>query len=209
MDAPAQLLVQGGLVERAAALQRVGGRGGDLVERVRRGEALLGRELLDLAAELGAELVVVARDQGAAVEREVVRRERVDRAADDVRDDEVAGVDGHVVALAGDVVAAGREREQGGVAAEVRRRARGGRGEADGVAGGQPRAGEAEREDLVGVHGHAQTEGNSSVSRRTVSNSPVARCCSTSASISSSLVSGRTRRRRIASRRRNFRISRT
>ena len=40
-----------------------------------------------------AELVVVAGDQGAPVEREVAGRERVDGPADDVGDDELAGVD--------------------------------------------------------------------------------------------------------------------
>ena len=102
-DALAQRLVQLDLPQRATALERVLRRAGDLVERVGRGEALLGREALDLLAELAAELVVVARDQRAAVERVVVRRERVDRSADDVRDDELAAVDGLVVALAREI----------------------------------------------------------------------------------------------------------
>ena len=93
---------------------------GDLLERVGRGEALLGREPLDLLAELLAQLVVVARDQRPPVEREVVGRERVDRSPHDVRDDELAAVDGLVVALAREVLHPRRDGEQRGVAGEVR-----------------------------------------------------------------------------------------
>ena len=80
------------LVERAAR-QRVLRGGRDLVQRLGRGEAVLGGEPLDLPAQLGGELAVVAGDQRAAVEREVVGRERVDRSAHDVGDDELAGID--------------------------------------------------------------------------------------------------------------------
>jgi len=64
-----------------------------LLQRLTRGEPRLGGETLDLPAELRGELALVAGDQGAPVEREVAGRERVDGPADDVGDDEVAGVD--------------------------------------------------------------------------------------------------------------------
>src|SRR4051812_8153000 len=88
-DPPAQLLVQGVLVERAPAGQGVRRRGRDLLERGGRGEALLRREPLHLLPELRGELGVVAGDERPAVQREVAGRERVDRAAHDVRDDEL------------------------------------------------------------------------------------------------------------------------
>src|SRR6185436_1007342 len=91
-------------------------------------------------------------DQRAAVEGEVAGRERVDRAADDVRDDDVARVDRVAVALAGEVVGARREGEQRGVAGEVRGRARGRLGEPAPVTGGEAGARETEGENLIGVH---------------------------------------------------------
>jgi hypothetical protein len=64
----------------------------------------------------------------------------------------------------------------------------------------------------VGMHAAARqrpSAPNSSVSRRTASNSPVSIRRSESSSISASSASGRMRRIRIAFRRRNFRISKT
>ena len=150
-DALAQLLVQLDLAQRAA-FQRVLRRTGDLLERVGRREPVLGCEPLDLLAELAAELVVVAREQRPAIERVVLRRERVDRAAHDVRDDELAAVDGLVVVLAGELLRARRQREQRGVAGEVRGGARRRFGEAVRVAGREARAGQPEGEDLLCLH---------------------------------------------------------
>ena len=115
---------------------------------------MLGGEPLDLAPELRAELVVVAGDQRATVEREVAGGERVDRPADDVRDDEVAGVDGGVVGVARDALGPRRQREQRRVAGEVRGRTRRRLGELAGGALGQPGAGQPEGEDLLGVQGY-------------------------------------------------------
>jgi hypothetical protein len=119
-DPRAQLVVQLVLAQRAAAGQGVLGGLGNLLECVGGREALLGRQPPDLLAELLAELVVVARDQRPSVEREILGRERVDRAAHDVRDDEIAAVDGLVVALPREALQPRREGEQRGVAREVR-----------------------------------------------------------------------------------------
>ena len=137
-DALAQRLVQVVAAERASAAQRVPRRVGDLLERIAGGEALVGRQPLDLPPELLAELVVVARDQRPSIEGEVLRRERVDRAAHDVRDDESAAVRGRVVLLARQPVQPRRQREQRRVAREVRGRASGCLGKILRVARGQP-----------------------------------------------------------------------
>ena len=115
-------------------------------------ESLLGGEPLDLLPELHAELVVVAGDQGPPVEREVAGRERVDGPADDVGDDEVAGVDRVVVGVSGEALDPRRQRQQRRVAGEVRRGAGRRLGETARAAGHQPGAGQPEGENLVGVH---------------------------------------------------------
>ena len=95
---------------------------------------VLGGEPLDLPAELRGELAVVAGDQGAPVEREVAGRERVDGPADDVGDDELAGVDRALVGRPRDrpsaraasaISAASRAKSEAGhAAASARPRAR-------------------------------------------------------------------------------------
>jgi hypothetical protein len=149
--------VQVVLVERAALRERLLRRRRHLRERRSRGEALLGREALDLPPELRAELVVVARDQSAAVERLVARRERVDGAPDDVGEDEVAAVDRLVVRFARDALGPGRQGEQRGVAGEVRRGARRRFGKRARAPDGQPGAAQPEGEDLVGLHDRCST----------------------------------------------------
>jgi hypothetical protein len=124
----------------------------DLGERVGRSEALLGREPLHLLAELQAQLVVVACDQGRAVAGVIGGRDRMDGTPHTVRDDELPAVDGLVVALPRHPLHPRREREQRGVAGEVRSGAGGRRGEAAGRALGQPRAGQPEGEDLLCLH---------------------------------------------------------
>ena len=62
-NAPAELLVQGVLVERAIR-ERLLDRRRDLVEGVAERKPLLGREPLDLLAELRTELLVVTSKQG-------------------------------------------------------------------------------------------------------------------------------------------------
>ena len=99
-----------------------------------------------------AKLAVVAGDQGAPVEREVAGRERVDGPADDVGDDEVAGVDRVVVGLPGEALGPRRQRQQRRVAGEVRGGAGRRLGEPARVADGQPGAGQPEGENLIGVH---------------------------------------------------------
>ncbi len=54
------------LAQCAAAVQRPLRRLGYFRERVGGSEGFLGRQPLDLLAELGAELIVVGRDQGAS-----------------------------------------------------------------------------------------------------------------------------------------------
>ena len=147
------------LGERTTLAQRLLGRLGDLIEGVRRREPLLGGQPLDLPAELYAQLVVVTRDERAAVEREVVGRERVDGSAHDVRHHQVAPVDGLVVALPGDAVLARRQRQQSRISGEVGGRAGGRPGEIGRAGPGQPRAGEPEGEDLLGVHGGREASG--------------------------------------------------
>ena len=94
-----------------------------LLERLARGESLLGGETLDLLAELRGKLALVAGDQGTPVEGEVAGRERVDGPADGVGDDEGAGVDCAVVRLPGDPLDPRRQRQQRRVGGEVRGRA--------------------------------------------------------------------------------------
>ena len=91
-DTLAQLVVELVLAQRASSAQRAFRRLGDLVERVGRAEALLGGQPPHLLAELREQLVVVARDQDPAVEREVVGSERVDRSPHDVRNHQVTGI---------------------------------------------------------------------------------------------------------------------
>ena len=88
--------------------------------------------------ELHAELVVVARDQGPPVEREVAGRERVDGPADDVSHDHVAGVDRAVIGLSGEALDPRRQSQQGRIAGEVRGGAGRRFGETARVAGHQP-----------------------------------------------------------------------
>ena len=152
-DALAQRVVQVVAAERASAAQRVPRRLGDLLERIAGGKALVGRQPLDLPAELLAELVLVARDQRPSIEGVVLRRERVDRAAHDVRDDEFAAVGGLVVLLPRQTLQPRRHREQRRIAREVRGGARRRRGEVLRVAHGQPRAGQPKGEDLLRLHG--------------------------------------------------------
>jgi hypothetical protein len=139
-------------VERPAVRERVLRCRRHLLEGVAGGESLLGGETLDLPAELCPQLSVVAGDQGAPVEREVAGRERVDGAADDVRDDEVAGVDRAPVGLSGDALGSRRQRQQRRVAGEVRGGAGGRFGETARAAHGKPGAGQPEGENLIGVH---------------------------------------------------------
>jgi hypothetical protein len=79
-DALSQFLVELVLVERPAVCQRILRDRRHLLERLARGESLVGGETLDLPAELLGKLAVVAGDQGTPVEREVARRERVGMA---------------------------------------------------------------------------------------------------------------------------------
>jgi hypothetical protein len=80
-------------VEPLAVRQRIGRGRRYLLERLARGDSRLGGETPHLLAELRRELAVVAGDQGAPVQRQVTGREGVDGPADDVGDDQVAGVD--------------------------------------------------------------------------------------------------------------------
>jgi hypothetical protein len=111
--------VQRGLVQRPAVPERVGRRRCDLLQCARDREAALGGQPRDLTAELRRELVLVAGDQGASVERQVAGRERMDRSPHDVGDHDLPGVGRPLVALPGDALAARRERQQCGVAREV------------------------------------------------------------------------------------------
>ena len=155
VDALSQLLVQLVLVERPAPGQRSLRGARHLLERRARGESLLGGQKLDLPAELCAKLAVVAGDQGAPVEREVAGSERMNGPADDVCDDEIAGVDRAVVGLAGDALGSGRQRQERRVASEVRGGAGGRLREAARSADGQPGASQPEGENLIGVHREA------------------------------------------------------
>jgi hypothetical protein len=130
-----------------------------LLERLARGESLLGGEMLDLPAHLCGKLVVVAGDQGTPVEREVGGCERVDGSADDVGDDEVAGVDRAVVGLSGEALGARRQRQQCRVAGEIRGGAGRRLGQTLRAADGQPGAGQPEGENLIGVHCEAVLQG--------------------------------------------------
>ena len=119
---------------------------------------LLGRQPLDLLAELRDQLVVVVGDQRPAVEREVVGRERVDRSPHDVRDAR-ASPPSAASSYASRVTpsrraasassAASRAKSEAGQAAASARRSR--------IAARQPRAGEPEGKDLLGVHGSEAT----------------------------------------------------
>lgn len=151
-DPLAQLVVQLVLAKRATAAQGVLRRLGDLHERVGGGEAPLHRQTLDLLAELPAQLVVVVGDQRPPVEREVLGGQRVDRSPHDMSDDEIAAVDGLVVALPRESLQPRRQGEQRGVAGEVRGRAGHCLGEAASVAARQSRAGQPKGEDLLGLH---------------------------------------------------------
>jgi len=151
-DSLAELVVELVLAQCATAVQRPLRRLGYLRERVGGSEGFLGRQPLDLLTELGAELIVVGRDQGASVEREVLGCERVDRAPRDVGDDEIAAAGRLVVRLSREAGPARREREQGRVAGEVGGRARRGFGDASRLAAGEAGAGEPKREDLLSVH---------------------------------------------------------
>jgi hypothetical protein len=111
--------VQVVLVERPVACQRVLRGRRHLVERFGRGEPLLGGQALHLLTELHGELIVIAGDQGASVERVVAGCERVDGPADDVGDDEVAGVDRGAVGLARHAFGARCQSQQRRVAGEV------------------------------------------------------------------------------------------
>jgi hypothetical protein len=138
------------LAEPPAVGQRIGGGRRHLLERLSRGEPLLGDEAPDLPAELRRQLAVVAGDQGAPVERQVAGRERVDGAADDVGDDQVAGIDRPMVSVSGEALGPRRQRQQRRVAGEVGGRARRRLGEPARAPGRQPGAGQTEGEDLVG-----------------------------------------------------------
>ncbi len=127
------------------------------MERLGRSESLLCGETLDLPAELCAELAVVAGDQGAPVERQVAGRDRVDGPADDVGDDEVAGVDRAMVGLSGEALGPRCQRQQRRVPGEVRGRAGRRFGERARARDGQPGAGEPEGENLIGRYGRSTT----------------------------------------------------
>ena len=88
------------LAERATPAQDVLRCRGDRGQRGGRREPLLGGQILDLAAELDTQLVIVGCDQRSAVKAEVAGRDRVDRSTDDVRDDELAAVGRLVIGLA-------------------------------------------------------------------------------------------------------------
>jgi hypothetical protein len=143
-------------VEPPPAGQRRPRRVGDLVERARRAALLLRAELLDLPAELRAELLVARGHERLAELGEPVRRGSVDRAADQVGEDDVGVLRRLVVRRARHALVAGGEREQRGVAREVRRGAGRSFGEAAGRPPGESRAGEPEGEDLLRVHGRAR-----------------------------------------------------
>ncbi len=151
-DAPPQLLVQLVLAEDPASGQGILRGRGHLVERLDRPESLLCGQPLDLLPELHAELVVVTGDQGPPVEGEVAGPERVDGPPHDVGHDHFAGVDRAVVGVSGEPLDPRRQSQQRGVAGEVRRGAGRRLGETARAAGRQPRAGQAEGENLVGVH---------------------------------------------------------
>jgi hypothetical protein len=74
------------------------------------GESLLGREALDLLAELCGKLALVAGDQGTPVEREVAGRERMDSPPDDVGNDKLVSVDRVLVSHPGQALDARRQR---------------------------------------------------------------------------------------------------
>ena len=103
------------LAERTTPPERVPGRLGDLVERVRRSEVLLGGQPLNLPAELHAQLVIVGRDERPAVEREVVRRDRVDGSPHNVGEYELTPVDRVVVGLAREALVSRPEGHERGV----------------------------------------------------------------------------------------------
>jgi hypothetical protein len=147
-----QRLVQLVLVEPAAVRERVARGRRHIRERGGRCEPLLRREPLDLPPELSGELGVVASDQGAAVERVVVRGQRVDRPADDVGDHQLAAVDGLLVRLTGQALGARGQRKQRRVAREVRGGAGSGLRKVASAAVGQPRAGQPEGKHLLGIH---------------------------------------------------------
>jgi hypothetical protein len=113
---------------------------------------VLGDQAAHLLSELCDELVVGIGDQRTSVEREVGRRDGVDRAANDVRDDDVAAVDRVVVGGLRDLPDPRGQREQRRVAREVGGGTRGRLGETPRLAGGQPRPGEPEGENLIGVY---------------------------------------------------------
>ncbi len=105
------------------------------------------------SGELYGQLAVVGRERRPAVEREIAGRERMDRPAHYMGDDEIAGVGRLVIPLARDAFAARGQGEQRRVAREVgdgtRRRLREARRAAAGEA---PRAGESEGENPLRVH---------------------------------------------------------
>ena len=114
-------------------------------------EPVVRGEPLNLAAELDAELRLVTRNESTPVESEVGGRQRVDRAADHVRDDELAGVDRALVVLAREILHPGREREHRGVAGEVRGGTRSRLRQPAPSPVGQPGTGKPEGEYLIGV----------------------------------------------------------
>jgi hypothetical protein len=151
-DAPAKLVMELVLGQRAPSVQRSLRRLGDLVERVGRLESPLGGQPPHLLAELHRQLVVAARDQRPAEEREVVGGERVKGSSHDVGHHQVTAIDRFPVALPGDAPMARREREQRSVLREVGRGAGRRLGEGSRSATRQPGAGEPEAEDSLGIH---------------------------------------------------------
>jgi hypothetical protein len=151
VNALSQFLVQLVPVECPAVREGIRRGRRHFVEGLARGESLLGGEALDLLPELCGKLAVVARDQGTPVEREVAGRERVDRPADGVGDDEVAGIDRVVVSLSSEALGARCQRQQRRLAGDVR----GGTGRRFGdtacAPDGQAGAGQSEGENLICV----------------------------------------------------------
>ena len=109
----AQLGVQLALREPSAVAERGRDRLRDLLESLEGSDPLRPQVARGRWAELLEELRLVLGDESTTVERAVLGRERVDRAAQTRPDEDLTGVYGTLVALEGDAVVAGGDGERG------------------------------------------------------------------------------------------------